>query len=157
MNGEGIGGWLYAIFAVSLGVGAAELLAPLGRLRQYVKYVASLVITISLVAPLGGFLSGLGELSLGLQETAGGYDNFDASDAVTEAGIAAIEDGIEREVEERFGVAATVKVTAVEEDGVYSVAEVRVTLPAGADRAAVREYVRYASGCGRVDAEYEDN
>ena len=25
---DGIGGWLYAIFAVSLGVGAAELLAP---------------------------------------------------------------------------------------------------------------------------------
>ena len=34
---DGIGGWLYAIFAVSLGVGAAELLAPLGELRRYVK------------------------------------------------------------------------------------------------------------------------
>ena len=34
---DGIGGWLYAIFAVSLGVGAAELLAPPGRVAGYVK------------------------------------------------------------------------------------------------------------------------
>lgn len=72
---DGIGGWLYAIFAVSLGVGAAELLAPLGELRRYVKYVASLVVALSLVAPLSGFLSGLGELTLGLDELAlGEYD-----------------------------------------------------------------------------------
>jgi len=141
---DGIGGWLYAIFAVSLGVGAAELLAPLGELRRYVKYVASLVVALSLVAPLGGFLSGLGELALG--EYDGG-----SGDAVAAAGIAAIEDGIADEVEARFGITVGVSVIAICESDVYSVDSVLLSLPAEADEAAVCDYVRYISGCGRVE------
>ena len=106
---DGIGGWLYAIFAVSLGVGAAELLAPLGELRRYVKYVASLVVALSLVAPLSGFLSGLGELTLGLDELALGEYDGGSGDAVAAAGIAAIEDGIADEVEARFGITVGVR------------------------------------------------
>ena len=141
---DGIGGWLYAIFAVSLGVGAAELLAPLGELRRYVKYVASLVVALSLVAPLSGFLSGLDELALG--EYDGG-----SGDAVAAAGIAAIEDGIADEVEARFGITVGVSVIAICESDVYSVDSVLLSLPAEADEAAVCDYVRYISGCGRVE------
>lgn len=148
---DGIGGWLYAIFAVSLGVGAAELLAPLGELRRYVKYVASLVVALSLVAPLGGFLSGLGELTLGLDELALGEYDGGSGDAVAAAGIAAIEDGIADEVEARFGITVGVSVSAVCESDVYSVDSVLLSLPAESDEAAVCDYVRYISGCGRVE------
>ena len=128
---DGIGGWLYAIFAVSLGVGAAELLAPLGELRRYVKY--------------------LGELTLGLDELALGEYDGGSGDAVAAAGIAAIEDGIADEVEARFGITVGVSVIAVCESDVYSVDSVLLSLPAEADEAAVCDYGRYISGSGRVE------
>ena len=152
MNDGGIGGWLYAIFAVSLGVGAAEMLAPLGNLRKYVKYVASLVVSLSLVVPLGGFLSGLGELTLGLGDLAQPQESA-AGDAVAEAGIAAIEDAIAAEVGSRFGIEVGVSVGTSCEGGVYTVESVRLSLPDGADSTAVCDYVRYISGCGSVEVD----
>ena len=64
---------------------------------------------------------------------------------------AAIEDGIADEVEARFGITVGVSVIAVCESDVYSVDSVLLSLPAEADEAAVCDYVRYISGCGRVE------
>ena len=98
-----------------------------------------------------GFVSGLGELTLGLDELALGEYDGGSGDAVAAAGIAAIEDGIADEVEARFGITVGVSVIAVCESDVYSVDSVLLSLPAEADEAAVCDYVRYISGCGRVE------
>lgn len=109
------------------------------------------MVALSLVAPLGGFLSGLGELTLGLDELALGEYDGGSGDAVAAAGIAAIEDGIADEVEARFGITVGVSVIAVCESDVYSVDSVLLSLSAEADETAVCDYVRYISGCGRVE------
>ena len=80
----------------------------------------------------------------------GEYDGV-SGDAVAAAGIAAIEDGIADEVEARFGITVGVSVIAACESDVYSVDSVLLSLPAEADEAAVCDYVRYISGCGRVE------
>lgn len=47
-----IGGWLYAVFVISLSAGAVEIFAPVGETKKYIKYVISLVVLIAVVSPL---------------------------------------------------------------------------------------------------------
>lgn len=63
-----ISSWLYTIFIISLFAGVADIFAPLGETKKYVKYIVSLVILIALAVPVTKVLKNVPQFLNGLSQ-----------------------------------------------------------------------------------------
>lgn len=61
-----IGNFLYTVFLISLAAGVAEIFAPKGETKKYVKYIVSLVILIALAIPAVRLFKDVPQLLRGL-------------------------------------------------------------------------------------------
>ena len=85
-----IGNFLYTVFLISLAAGVAEIFAPKGETKKYVKYIVSLVILIALAIPAVRLFKDVPQLLRGLSAIAedGKYQG------VLDAGAIPEEEGI---------------------------------------------------------------
>lgn len=165
-----LNGWLYSVFAVSLAAGIADIFAPVGETKKYVKYVVSLVTLIVVVTPAVRAFSGIPQLLDGLQSLAdcredsvytAAYD--DASDILINAGKEGIEDTVKQCVCDRFmlgddSVSVKTVIDASDESDI-KITEIEVLLSDrsgryGTDR--ISEYVKEITGCETVRTVYVD-
>ena len=65
-----IGNFLYTVFLISLAAGVAEIFAPKGETKKYVKYIVSLVILIALAIPAVRLFKDVPQLLRGLSAIA---------------------------------------------------------------------------------------
>lgn len=165
-----LNGWLYSVFAVSLAAGIADIFAPVGSTKKYVKYVVSLVTLIVIIAPAVRAFSGITQLLDGLQTLADSGENSaytatygNTSNTLIEAGKAGIESKLKQCICERFlltddGVSVIVEIDASEESDIKITGiEVRLSERSGiygSDR--ITEYVKEITGCETVQAVYVD-
>ena len=165
-----LNGWLYSVFAISLAAGIADIFAPVGATKKYVKYVVSLVTLIVIITPAVRAFSGIPQLLDGLQSLADGgensvytaaYDN--TANALIKAGKEGIESKLKQYICERFllsenGVSVIIEIDASDESDIkITEIEVRLSERSGiydADRIA--EYVKEITGCESVQAVYAD-
>ena len=81
-----IGNFLYTVFLISLAAGAAEIFAPKGETKKYVKYIVSLAVLITLAIPAVRLFKDVPDLLKGLSAIAddGKYQGIMDADAVPE-------------------------------------------------------------------------
>ena len=165
-----LNGWLYSVFAVSLAAGIAEIFAPVGATKKYVKYIVSLVTLIVIITPAVRAFSGIPQLLDGLQVLADGGESSvytstydDHSDLLIKAGKEGIESKLEQYICERFllaayGVSVITEIDATDEADI-KITEIEIRLSEqpgiyGTDR--ITEYVKEITGCETVQAVYVD-
>ena len=171
------GNFLYTVFLISLAAGVAEIFAPKGETKKYVKYIVSLVILIALAIPAVRLFKDVPQLLRGLSAIAedGKYQGVLDAGAIPEeeayaemitAGQAEIEKYISSQICLTFGLSdAAVSVAVLIDDSDVeniTVTEVKIHINTGdfSDNLLkpgdVSEYAGKMIGCERVETVFEN-
>ena len=172
-----IGSFLYTVFLISLAAGAAEIFAPKGETKKYVKYIVSLAVLITLAIPAVRLFKDVPDLLKGLSAIAddGKYQGIMDADAVPEKSayaemIATGQAEIERYILSRicleFGLSEeSVSVTVLIDDSdVENIIVTGVNIYVNTDDFSenliqsedVSEFVGKMIGCERVETVFEN-
>jgi hypothetical protein len=172
-----IGNFLYTVFLISLAAGAAEIFAPKGETKKYVKYIVSLAVLITLAIPAVRLFKDVPDLLKGLSAIAddGKYQGIMDADAVPEksayaemiaAGQAEIERYILSQICLEFGLSEeSVSVTvSIDDSDVENIAVTGVNIYVNTDNFSenlinpedVSEFVGKMIGCERVETVFEN-
>lgn len=172
-----IGNFLYTVFLISLAAGAAEIFAPKGETKKYVKYIVSLAVLITLAIPAVRLFKDVPDLLKGLSAIAadGKYQGIMDADAVPEksaymemiaAGQAEIEKYILSRICLEFGLSEeSVSVTVLIDDSdVENIIVTGVNIYVNTDDFSenliqsedVSEFVGKMIDCERVETVFEN-
>lgn len=172
-----IGNFLYTVFLISLAAGAAEIFAPKGETKKYVKYIVSLAVLITLAIPAVRLFKDVPDLLKGLSAIAddGKYQGIMDADAVPEksaymemiaAGQAEIEKYILSRICLEFGLSEeSVSVTVLIDDSdVENIIVTGVNIYVNTDDFSenliqsedVAEFVGKMIDCERVETVFEN-
>jgi hypothetical protein len=111
-----ISDYILSLFIVSAAVGIVSMLAPEGEnggIKKFIKYIVSLAVTLTLLAPLGDIIYALpgiiGDMAAEMPSQDAVTLSPELYAEMTESSAGAIEAALESEISARYGVHCRVK------------------------------------------------